>query len=153
MSGRDKSPSRWGRRAALAALAAALLAGTAWRLMAIRDAMPQATVVSSRSSVLGTWKVEDGGYARQVELAANGRFSAVGLPVDTTPSAEFTGAGRWSLDDRGGSVILTPDHALSDMNPDASLAVVRADGRVQLCVTSSSPGVLCDFLLRLAAAP
>ncbi|MFI7414573.1 hypothetical protein ACIBU0_38620 [Streptomyces sp. NPDC049627] len=152
MSGRTKSPTRWRRRAALIAVAAVLLAGAVWRLKAIRDAMPQVTTGNARSSVLGTWKVEDP-YGGQVELAANGRFSAVGLPLDTAPSARLTGAGKWSLDDRGTSVILTPDHAPSDMNPDTSMPVVRADGRVKLCVYSSSPGVLCDLLLGRTAAP
>nr|WSY52299.1 hypothetical protein OG999_20695 [Streptomyces sp. NBC_00886] len=149
---REQRLTRWRRPAALVVLAAVLLAGAAWRLIDLHNAKPRLVVVSSRSSVLGTWKMEDG-HTGQVEFAANGRFSAVGLPVDTSQGGEFTGAGSWSLDDRGGSVILTPDHVPSGMGPDAGLAVVRADGRVQLCVTSGSPGVLCDYLLRLAAAP
>ena len=47
-------------------------------------------------------------------------------------------------------MILTPDHPPAGMSQDADLAVVRADGRVKRCVTSGSPGVLCDALLRLA---
>lgn len=149
---REQRGTRWHRPAAFAVLAAVLLAGAALRLIDLDNAKPRFAVVSSRSSVLGTWKTEDDNTG-QVELAASGRFSAVGLPVDTSPSGEFTGAGSWSLDDRGGSVTLKPDRPPSGMSPDASLAVVRADGRVQLCVTSGSPGVLCDYLLRLAAAP
>ncbi|MCF3128852.1 hypothetical protein [Streptomyces olivochromogenes] len=120
--------------------------------MDLYNAEPRFAVVSSRSSLLGTWTTEDGNTG-QVEFAANGRFSAVGLPVDTSSGGTLTGAGSWSLDDRGGSVILTPDHRPAGTNQDADLAVVRADGRVKLCVTSGSPGVLCDALLRLAAGP
>lgn len=140
---------RWRRAAVLVALAAVLLGGAAWYLIDLRNAEPQFAVVSSQSSVLGTWKIEDGS-AGQIEFAANGRFSAVELPVDTSPGTGLlTGAGSWSLDDRRGSVILTPDDAPSDLGLDAPrLAVVRADDRVRLCVFSGSPGVLCDFLLR-----
>jgi hypothetical protein len=133
-------------------LAAVLIVAVAWHLIDRYDAMPRFAVVSSRSSLLGTWEVDDGNFG-QVEFAANGRFSAVGLPVEGSPDKGFSGAGSWLLDDRGGSVTLTPDHPPSGMTSDADLAVVRADGRVQLCVTSGSPGVLCDFLLRHAVAP
>lgn len=148
MGERGEGAPRWRRRTALAMTAAALLAGTAWRLIDAHDAEPRLAVVSGRSSVVGTWEIQDG-HTGHVELAADGRFSAVGLPVDTS-SGGFTGAGKWSLDDRGGSVLLVPDQAPSGMSPE--LAVVRADGRLRLCVTSGSPGVLCDFLLRPAAA-
>ncbi|WP_432186455.1 hypothetical protein [Streptomyces sp. Tue6028] len=132
-------------------MVAVLVAGVAWRLINRYQAQPRFAVLSSRSSLLGTWDVEDG-ITGQVEFAADGRFSAVGLPVDGSPDSGFSGAGRWSLDERGGSVSLTPERPPSGMSPDAGLAVVRADGRVQLCVTSGSPGVLCDFLLRHRAA-
>ncbi|WBO68601.1 hypothetical protein [Streptomyces camelliae] len=94
------------------------------------------------------------GDTGQVEFSANGRFSAVRLPIEAltlSEGGEFTGTGRWSLVDRGGSVALAPDHPPSGMIQDASLAVVRTDGRIRLCVMSSSPGVLCDFLLRSVA--
>ncbi|MFF8941715.1 hypothetical protein ACF1A5_05400 [Streptomyces sp. NPDC014864] len=149
MRERDERAPRWRRRTALAVSAAALLAGSAWRLIDVYETEPRLAVVSARSSVVGTWKIQDG-HTGHVELAADGRFSAVGLPVDTS-SDGYTGAGKWSLDDRGGSVLLTPDQARSGgVSPD--LAVVRADGRLRLCVTSGSPGVLCDFLLQPAAA-
>ncbi|MEV5311431.1 hypothetical protein [Streptomyces sp. NPDC052610] len=136
----------------LVALTAALLAAAAWRLIDVQDSKPRLAVVPSRSSVLGTWELEDDAGG-QVEFAADGRFSAVDLPVRTSPGGEFTGAGSWSLDDRGGSVKLAPDDPPAGMNPQPGLAVVRADGDVRLCVTSGSPGVLCDQLLRIAAAP
>jgi hypothetical protein len=134
-----------------AALTAALLAAAAWRLVDVHDAKPRHAVVPSRSAVLGTW--EPDGAGGRVEFTADGRFSAVDLPVRTSPGGEFTGAGSWSLGDRGGVVTLTPDDPPAGMNPQPGLAVVRADGDVRLCVTSGSPGVLCDQLLRLAAAP
>jgi hypothetical protein len=148
----ENRPTRWRRRAALAALTAALVAAAAWRLVDVHNAKPRLAVVPSRSAILGTWKLEHG-TAGRVRFAADGRFSAVDLPVRTSPGGEFTGAGRWSLDGGGGSVALTPDDPPAGMNPKAALAVVRADGGVRLCVTSGSPGVLCDRLLRLAAAP
>ncbi|MET8953818.1 hypothetical protein ACWEO4_24605 [Streptomyces sp. NPDC004393] len=154
MSERQQRPMRWRWSAALVVLAAALIAGAARRVVYLHDAEPRFAVVSSRSAVVGTWKMEDGN-AGQIEFAANGRFSAVGLPVETftlSLAGVFTGAGSWSLVDRGGSVALVPDHPPSGTNSDASLAVVRADDRLQLCVTSGSPGVLCDYLLRLAAS-
>ncbi|MET8449096.1 hypothetical protein [Streptomyces sp. NPDC005209] len=150
MSVRERRPTRWRRPAALMVLAAVLLAGAAWRLTDLYNAEPEFAVVSSKSSLLGTWKTEDGNTG-QVELAADGRSSAVELPVDTSSGGALTGVGSWSLDDRGGSVILTPDHRPAGMSQDADLVVVRADGHVKPCVTSDSPGVLCDALLRLAA--
>jgi hypothetical protein len=157
VSERHERPT-WRRRRATGmavgvAVPAVVLTGVAWRVVQLHDAEPRFAAVSSRSAVIGTWKLENGNTG-QVEFDANGRFSAAGLPVEAltlSPGGEFTGAGRWSLVDRGGAVALTPDHLPAGMNPDASLAVVRAAGRVELCVMSGSPGVLCDSLLRLAA--
>ncbi|GAA2202791.1 hypothetical protein [Streptomyces bangladeshensis] len=144
-------PARWRRRAVLLGLAGTLLGGTVWHLVSRQEAKPRSAVVSSRSAVVGTWEAE-GDATGRVEFAADGRFSAIGLPVRTSPDGGLTGRGRWALDGRGGSVALRPDRAPSAPVRDARLAVVRADGRVRLCVTSGSPGVLCDVLLRPAAA-
>ncbi|MEV0174529.1 hypothetical protein AB0I00_25825 [Streptomyces sp. NPDC050803] len=133
------------RRTALVALTAVLVAGVvAWRLVSVHNARPQLAVVSAPSALLGTWTAEDGGPGR-IELAAHGRFSAVGLWIET--DEQFTGTGRWSLSEHGGSVQLVPDGRSADTGDQPSLGVVRADGRTKLCIRSGSPGVLCDILL------
>ncbi len=134
---------RWRRRALFAGVAAVVVGATAWRAVAAHNAKPWFADVPSRSALLGTWRAEgDGGG--QVEFAADGRFSAAGLPVGTSSGAGLTGTGRWSLDARGRSVTLRPDHPPPDPAPD--LSVVRAAGHLRLCVLSDSPGVLCDVL-------
>ncbi|MFJ4523587.1 hypothetical protein ACIP4Y_21960 [Streptomyces sp. NPDC088810] len=151
---RDERPrpaARWRRRAVIAGVTAVLLAGGVWHVVSRYAARPRLTVVSSRSAIVGVWRLE-GGRTGRVEFAADGRFSAVGLPIATSVDG-FTGQGKWSLDNRGGLVALRPDHHPSDMEPDASLGVVRADGGLRLCVGSNSPGVLCDALLGPATAP
>ncbi|MFI2762361.1 hypothetical protein ACH5A3_26410 [Streptomyces echinatus] len=137
------------RRAVLGTVAVVLVAGAAWRLKSAHDAQPRLAVVSSRSALVGTWRAEDG--PGQVEFTSDGRFSAVSLTVDVSWNGELTGAGSWSLDHRGGALSLRPDHPPTGMSSDAGFAVVRADGQVRLCVTSASPGVLCDALLRRVA--
>ncbi|MBG7697187.1 hypothetical protein HCJ76_03490 [Streptomyces sp. MC1] len=135
-----------------AGVAAVVAGAAAWRAVAAHNAQPWFADVPSRSALLGTWRAEgDGGG--QVEFAADGRFSAAGLPVGTSSGTGLTGTGRWSLDARGRSVTLRPDHPPPDPAPDPGLTVVRAAGHLRLCVPSDSPGVLCDVLLRPAEPP
>ncbi|MET7430106.1 MULTISPECIES: hypothetical protein [Streptomyces] len=144
-----------------AGVAAVVAGAAAWRAVAAHNTQPWFADVPSRSALLGTWRAEgDGGG--QVEFAADGRFSATGLPVGTSSGTGLTDTGRWSLDARGRSVTLRPDHPPPDPAPDRpdhpppdpapdpGLTVVRAAGHLRLCVPSDSPGVLCDVLLRPA---
>jgi hypothetical protein len=105
----------------------------------------------SAASVVGDWRLADG--SGQIRLAADGRFSATGLPDEVFhygSDRTFAGAGRWRLDADRGSVQLDTSSLTtpSDWAGGPALMVVSNGDGLQLCVSSTAPGTLCDYLLQ-----
>jgi hypothetical protein len=154
------TPAR--RRLALGALVLAVtaVAGT-WAVAALKSRQVHVATVPSRSALVGTWEVEEGGG--RLHLDADGRFRATDVPAGIVTPGPWTDGttsttGTWSLSPHGGRVALAPDDArgtepdgASGTEPDdLGLGVVETRGATHLCVESQSPGVLCDLLLRRA---
>ncbi|MFF0792441.1 hypothetical protein [Streptomyces spiralis] len=152
------TPAR--RRLASAALVPAVTAAAGtWAVAALKSRQVHVAAVPSRSTLVGTWEVEEEGG--RLHLDADGRFRATDVPAGMVTVGAWTdgttsATGTWSLSPNGGRVALAPDDARGT-EPDGTfgaepdglgLGVVETRGATHLCVESQSPGVLCDLLLR-----
>jgi hypothetical protein len=143
----------WSRRRMLVIVLALLVVVLAAVALAgfVFAQQQQSTTVASKDDVVGTWTVP-GGHGR-ILLAPDGHFSATGIPDElfsVSPSNPGTvnASGTWSLVGKGGFVALVPTDLPVQPVSDVGLGIVRAGHSPQLCIPSSSPGVLCDVLLR-----
>lgn len=139
------------RRTALVVALAAVVcvpAAVAVRLVVEAGQDVQYASVGSAADLVGAWRAQDGDG--RIRLDADGRFTAVSLPGDLfTRGSGAAGAasapGTWEL--IGNSRVALVGAGSTDARTPGGLAVVARGHSRYLCVTSGSPGVLCDLLL------
>ncbi|GLW59514.1 hypothetical protein [Kitasatospora phosalacinea] len=135
-------------------IASAVLAcAAAWAVAEIMDSGVQFQAVSSSADVVGTWQEQDG--PARIRLDSDGQFTAIALPNDVFNSADTgvgstSATGTWTLKPSRAGVELSSAGSPSSSYVDqgSGLGIVQTDHGTELCVLSSSQGVLCDELLR-----
>jgi hypothetical protein len=146
--GRRPGRHHWQALAGILVLLALLVA---WVVSRIASQDVRSGSVASSAALVGTWKLQGG--AGQIRLGADGRFSATALPnqlfgLDPSRNGVTSAAGTWTLGGRGGYVALALNGAPLSAQSDIGLGVVETGGSDHLCIFSTSPGAMCDFLLQ-----
>ena len=145
---------RWSRkRVVVGALVvlAVLAAAVTWAVTYITNNEVRDATAASSAAVEGTWKAP--GSTGQIHLGADGRFTATALHdelFDLPPSQNgaTSTSGTWTLNAIGEYVALVPAGQVPSPEQDTGLGVVETNHTLELCVLSSSPGVLCDLVLQ-----